>query len=70
MAGKPSAQSRTHGSEPERFLTFSNRLTVEALVRGMEDVERIEAWLEYEVRNQSRKDVIGLLNRRKMELEG
>lgn len=69
MAGKPSAQSRTYQSEPERFLTFSNRLTVEALVRGMRDVERVEEWLQYEVRNQSRKDVIGLLNRKKMELE-
>jgi len=59
--------SSGYESEPERFLTHSNTMTAKALIHGMTDEDRIREWLNYESRNQSRREVIALLNQQLYE---
>jgi len=42
-------------SEPERFLTHSNKPTIKAVIRGMQNVERVESWLRDDIAKLKRK---------------
>jgi len=65
-------QSNVHGgeygSEAERFLDHANEATIRGLITGMQEMDRVQRWIEYEAEHQARKPVIGLLNQRKAEL--
>jgi len=51
------------------MLETKNDMTINALIRGMTDEERVDKWIQVEANGQCRKKIIGRLNRKKMELE-
>jgi len=51
------------------MLETKNDMTINALIKGMTDMERIDHWIRTEADGQCRKEIIGKLNRRKMELQ-
>jgi hypothetical protein len=50
------------------MLETKNDMTINALIKGMTDMERIDHWIRTEAEGQCRKKIIGKLNRKKMEL--
>jgi hypothetical protein len=58
----------SYNSEAEKMLS-RNRMLILAIIRGMRDLERVQEWIETEVKGQSRKKIIGQLNQKKAELE-
>ena len=68
------AKSGDYDSEPKKMLATKNDLTIAALIRGIRDPERAQAYIEAEVEladeedRDARTDVIGALNRKKAAL--
>jgi len=65
----PASQSSKYESDAKKMLETKNDMTINALIKGMTDMERIDHWIRTEADGQCRKEIIGKLNRRKMELE-
>jgi len=65
----PASQSTKYESDAKKMLETKNDMTINALIKGMIDMERIDHWIRTEADGQCRKEIIGKLNRRKMELE-
>ena len=64
---KPSTS--TSESEIERFME-ANQALRESIIKGITDIERARAFVEYEVnREPTRRGVLGDLNRRIIELK-
>ena len=56
-------------SEIERFMEANQELR-ESIIKGIADIDRAREYVEYEVnRDPTRKGVLGLLNRRIIELK-
>jgi len=65
----PASQSTKYESDAKKMLETKNDMTINSLIKGMTDMERIDHWIRTEAEGQCRKEIIGKLNRRKMELE-
>jgi len=65
----PASQSTEYESDAAKMLETKNDMTINALIKGMTDIERVDHWIRIEAEGQCRKEIIGKLNRRKMELE-
>jgi len=65
----PASQSSKYESDAAKMLETKNDMTINSLIKGMTDIERVDHWIRTEAENQCRKEIIGRLNRRKMELE-
>jgi hypothetical protein len=66
---RPTGLTTDYESEAEKHLQEKDDRTLAAMIRGMQDVERVQEWIETEAEREARQEVIGKLNRRKMELE-
>jgi hypothetical protein len=64
----PASQSSKYKSDAKKMLETKNDMTINALIKGMTDMERIDHWIKTEADGQCRKEIIGKLNRKKMEL--
>ena len=60
--------SKTHSTEAEKMLTTKNKATIAGLIKGMQDIERVDMWIKTEAEGQGRSEVVGMLNRKKSEL--
>ena len=71
MQSKHSPASKTDAfdSDAKKMLETKNDMTINALIKGMTDIERVDHWIRTEAEGQCRKEIIGKLNRRKMELQ-
>ena len=71
MPSKHSPASKTDAfdSDAAKMLETKNDMTINALIKGMTDIERVDHWIRTEAEGQCRKEIIGKLNRKKMELE-
>jgi len=65
----PASQSSEYDTDAAKILETKNDMTINSIIKGMTDVERIDHWIRTEAEGQCRKEIIGKLNRRKMELE-
>jgi len=65
----PASQSRRYENEATKMLETKNDMTINSLINGMTDMDRIDHWIRTEAEGQCRKEIIGKLNRRKMELQ-
>jgi len=65
----PASKSTKYESDAAKMLETKNDMTINALIKGMTDMERIDHWIKTEADGQCRKEIIGKLNRKKMELE-
>lgn len=69
----PTEHSRGSDSEytddAERMLKTKNNETIVSLIRGMQDVDRVNRWIRIEANGQARKKLIGRLNRRKKAIK-
>jgi len=65
----PASQSTKYESDAKKMLETKNDMTINSLIKGMTDMERIDHWIKTEAEAQCRKEIIGKLNRRKMELQ-
>jgi hypothetical protein len=70
MPSKHSPASKTDAfdSDAKKMLETKNDMTINSLIKGMTDMERIDHWIRTEAEGQCRKKIIGKLNRKKMEL--
>jgi hypothetical protein len=68
------SESIDHASEAKRMLAEKNDLTIAALIRGIDDADRAQAFIDAEVEladaedRDVRTDVIGACNRKKAAL--
>jgi len=51
------------------MLSTKNNETINSLIKGMTEIERVNRWVQTEAEGQCRKEIIARLNRKKMELE-
>jgi len=65
----PASQSTKYESDAAKMLETKNDMTINSLIKGMTDIERVDHWIKTEAEGQCRKEIIGKLNRRKMELQ-
>lgn len=65
----PASKSDEYEDEAKKMLQTKNNRTINALIRGMTDEERVDKWVQVEANGRCRKKIIGRLNRKKMELE-
>ena len=65
----PASQSSKYESDAKKMLETKNDMTINSLIKGMTNMERIDHWIRTEAEGQCRKKIIGKLNRRKMELQ-
>jgi hypothetical protein len=65
----PASKTDSFDSDAKKMLETKNDMTINALIKGMIDIERVDHWIRTEAEGQCRKEIIGKLNRRKMELQ-
>jgi hypothetical protein len=65
----PASQTKAYDSDAAKMLNTKNDKTISALIKGMTDIDRVDHWIQTEAQGKCRKDIIGALNRKKMELE-
>jgi hypothetical protein len=65
----PSSKAKTYDSDAAKMLKTKNERTINSLIKGMSDIDRVNHWIRTEANGKCRKEIIGKLNRQKMELE-
>jgi len=65
----PTGKTREFETDAEKMLSTKNDKTLNSLIKGMKDIDRINRWIATEVNGQARKEIIGKLNRTKKEIE-
>jgi hypothetical protein len=66
----PASNNRTdYQNTAKKMLETKNDKTINSLIKGMDDVERVDHWIRTEAQGECRQEIIGALNRKKMELE-
>ena len=65
----PKGKTKEFETDAEKMLSTKNDKTLNSLIKGMKDIDRINRWIAIEVNGQARKEIIGKLNRTKKEIE-
>ena len=65
----PTGKTKEFETDAEKMLSTKNDKTLNSLIKGMKDIDRINRWIAIEVNGQARKEIIGKLNRTKKEIE-
>jgi hypothetical protein len=65
----PKGKTKEFETDAEKMLSTKNDKTLNSLIKGMKDSDRINRWIATEVNGQARKEIIGKLNRTKKEIE-
>ena len=65
----PASKSQEYNTDAAKMLSTKNNETINSLIKGMTEIERVNRWVQTEAEGQCRKEIIGKLNRKKMELE-
>jgi len=60
--------SSGYDSQAEKYLDKPDHV-IRRMIPGLRKLEDVNAWLDAEVNGKQRKEVIGLLNERKAELQ-
>jgi len=65
----PKGKTKEFETDAAKMLSTKNDKTLNSLIKGMKDIDRINRWIAIEVNGQARKEIIGKLNRTKKEIE-
>ena len=65
----PKGKTKEFETDAAKMLSTKNDKTLNSLIKGMKDSDRINRWIAIEVNGQARKEIIGKLNRTKKEIE-
>jgi hypothetical protein len=65
----PIGKTKEFETDAAKMLATKNDKTLNSLIKGMRDIDRINRWIATEVNGQARKEIIGKLNRIKKEIE-
>ncbi|UXF50017.1 hypothetical protein 7841G3A7_31 [Haloquadratum phage sp.] len=65
----PKGKTKEFETDAAKMLSTKNDKTLNSLIKGMKDSDRINRWIATEVNGQARKEIIGKLNRTKKEIE-